>query len=148
MGSLTLPASGWVYVDANPVIYTVEPHPKYHRVLLPMWKAVHSGQISVVSSELTLLETLTAPIKFGDATLEAQYEQIWQGAGRQLLPITNEILREAARLRAIFGLKTPDAIHAATALWHGCALFVTNDTGFRRVPNLPLAILDDILNNP
>jgi predicted nucleic acid-binding protein len=55
-------------------------------------------------------------------------------------------LREAARLRAtISGLKTPDAIHAATALQHGCALFVSNDVGFRRVPGLSLAILDDVL---
>ena len=37
------------------------------------------------------------------------------------------------------------AILAATALIHGSVLFVTNDTGFRRVPGLRLAILDDIL---
>ena len=56
------------------------------------------------------------------------------------------ILRESARLRAdIPGLMTPDAIHAATALLHGCAFFVTNDNGFRRIPGLNLTILDDIL---
>ena len=63
-------------------------------------------------------------------------------------PITQDVLREAARLRALIpGLKTPDAIHAATALVHGCALFVTSDVGFRRVPGLTLAILDDILDD-
>jgi predicted nucleic acid-binding protein len=45
-------------------------------------------------------------------------------------------------------LSTPDAIHDATALLYGCALFVTNDFGFRHVPGLPLAVLDDILAAP
>jgi len=29
VGTLSLPASGLVYVDANPIIYTVESHPVY-----------------------------------------------------------------------------------------------------------------------
>jgi hypothetical protein len=29
VGSLTLPATGLLYLDANPIIYTVEKHPVY-----------------------------------------------------------------------------------------------------------------------
>jgi predicted nucleic acid-binding protein len=63
----------------------------------------------------------------------------------QLLPITSTILERAAQLRASSNLKTPDAIHAATALEHGCALFVTDDAIFRRVSGLPVTILADLL---
>ena len=42
-------------------------------------------------------------------------------------------------------MKTPDAIHAATALRADCALFITNDTDFRRVEDLPVVVLDDLL---
>jgi predicted nucleic acid-binding protein len=63
----------------------------------------------------------------------------------RLLPITQPILRQAAQLRATTKLRTPDALHAATALDAGCALFVTNDVGFRGVTGLPLVILDDLL---
>ena len=35
--------------------------------------------------------------------------------------------------------------HAATALRAGCALFVTNDTDFRRVEGLPIIVLDDLV---
>jgi predicted nucleic acid-binding protein len=45
-------------------------------------------------------------------------------------------------------LRTPDAIHAATALELGVALFVTNDFGFRGVPDLPAAVLADVLAAP
>ncbi len=33
MGTLILPASGLVYLDANPLIYTVEKHPVYGPLL-------------------------------------------------------------------------------------------------------------------
>jgi predicted nucleic acid-binding protein len=40
-------------------------------------------------------------------------------------------------------LKTPDAIHAATALLAGCALFVTNDPAFKRIAGLPVGLLSE-----
>ncbi|MEW6497003.1 MAG: PIN domain-containing protein [Cyanobacteriota bacterium] len=42
-------------------------------------------------------------------------------------------------------LKTPDAIHAATALNSSCTLFLTNDSGFRNVLSLPVVILSEVL---
>ena len=62
-----------------------------------------------------------------------------------LIPATLAIWEDAARIRAGSGLTTSDALHAATALSVGCALFVTNDTDFRRVPDLPTVVLDDLL---
>ena len=63
-----------------------------------------------------------------------------------MLPITQSILEEAAKLRATLGLRTPDAIHVATALLHSCALMVTNDTAFRRIPDLPVAVLNELVS--
>jgi predicted nucleic acid-binding protein len=63
----------------------------------------------------------------------------------RLLPLTQPILREAARLRATTKLNTPDALHAATAQQAGCVIYVTNDIAFRGIANLPLVILDDLL---
>src|SRR2546430_6724068 len=96
-------------------ITTPDGHPLYGRACEPIWKV--SGTAAVVSSELILLETLVGPLRSGDATLGASREALWQQANTALLPITQDVLREAARLRAlIVGLKSPDAIHAATAL--------------------------------
>ena len=58
MGSLILPSFGPVYADAQIFIYSVEKHPTYAPVLRPLWEAVARGDLEVVSSELTLLETL------------------------------------------------------------------------------------------
>jgi len=145
MGALSLPASGLVYLDANSIIYTVETHPVYGPLLQPLWQAAQTRSIEVVTSELALMETLVGPLKSGNTLLEHAYEQALLGTDIRLLPITHPILRGAARLRATTKLKTPDALHAATAQQAGCVLFVTNDGGFRNVPGLPLVILDDLL---
>ncbi len=147
MGSLILPASGPVYADAQIFIYSVEKHPTYAPVLRPLWEAVSRGVFEVVSSELTLLETLIGPMKQGDALLEADYENLYLSPGIRLLPITLPILRVGARHRAHLGrLRTPDALHAATAGSCACTLFLTNDAVFRHVPGLPVVILDDVLS--
>jgi predicted nucleic acid-binding protein len=134
-----------VYLDANSIIYSVEKHPVYWPLLQPVWQAAKGKTVEIISSDLALMETLIGPLKAGDAALVTAYEQLFQQAQTRLLPITQSILREAARLRANTKLKTPDAIHAATASDAGCALFITNDAGFRGVVSFPLVILNDLL---
>jgi predicted nucleic acid-binding protein len=139
MGTLTVPAAGSVYVDANTVIYVVEKIEPYHTLLAPLWLAAQAGQLLVVTSELTWLETLTKPLREGNAVLESLFRAFLTAAEVRLTPATLALWEHAARLRAV-GLKTPDALHAATALAAGCVLFLTNDTAFRRVPGLPVVL--------
>jgi predicted nucleic acid-binding protein len=56
-----------------------------------------------------------------------------------------EIADRAAQLRAKFNLRTPDAIQAATAIVSASTGFISNDRVFRRVPDLDVIILDDLL---
>ena len=87
-------------------------------------------------SELLVAETLVLPLREGPAVTRAA-EAVLDSV--TLYPIDRRILRRAAELRAIIpGLKSPDAVHAATALVQGASEFVTRDTGFRRIPGLPL----------
>lgn len=146
MGTLALPASGLVYVDANAVIYAIERIEPYRTLLEPLWQAAHSGTVSVITSELTWLETLTKPLRDQDVQLAALFRAFLTAQEVSLLPATLPLWEQAARLRGL-GLKTPDALHAATALAHQCALFVTNDPIFRRVPNLPVVVLAEVLSS-
>lgn len=126
------------------MIYSVEKQPTYWPLLQPLWQAAKGKTIEIVSSDLTLMESLVGPLKSGDTTLANTYEQLFQQAQTRLLPITQAILREAARIRATTKLRTPDALHAATAQLEGCVLFVTNDACFRNLATLPAVILDDL----
>lgn len=144
MGALNLPPSGMVYLDTPSVIYSVEKHTDYWPLLRPLWAASRTGQIEIVGSELLMLETLVGPLKHKDAELVSAYEQLFTSTEMRLLPITMDILKGAARLRAETKLKTPDAIHVATALAAGCAQFITNDADLKRVSQLPVVILKEV----
>ncbi len=81
---------------------------------------------------------------FEPLELGSRYRELFGANAVRLLDASYEVFEDAARLRAETGLATPDALHAATALRAGCALFVTNDTDFRRVEGLPIVVLDDL----
>jgi predicted nucleic acid-binding protein len=145
VGSLILPAVGLVGIDSQIIIYTVDKHPFYAPLLWPLWSALQFGPVVAVASELAMMEVLVGPLKSGDTTLAAQFETFFTRPGLRLEPVSITILRRAAELRATTRLRTPDAIHAATALVLGCPMFLTNDRGFLSVPGLPVTILDDLL---
>ncbi len=145
MGQLTLPSTGNVCVDTNAVIYRVERIEPFLTASAPLWDALDACLASVVTSELTLLEVLVKPLRDGNTALASLYRTVLLGtAGFTCLPITRSILESAAQLRAAHQLKTPDAIHAATALAYGSSMFVSNDMGFRRVPGLPVVVLSEV----
>ena len=144
MGVLTLPESGTVYLDANVFIDSIERIDPYRSMLDTLWLTVSTGQVTVVTSELTLLEVLVKPLKVGDATTATLFRTVLKHTPDvQMLPITQSVLEAAANLRATLGLKTPDAIHVATALLNNSMLFVTNDSTFRRVTDLNVTLLNE-----
>jgi predicted nucleic acid-binding protein len=145
LGRLDLPDGSRVYLDTAPIIYSVEEHTDYWHLLKDIWASLDSGSISVVTSELSLLETLVKPISERNNDLVTAYETLLTDFRIDLIPISNSHLREAAALRAKFGFKTPDAIHAATAESAGCSHLIANDSAFRRLDIIKVLILSDLI---
>jgi predicted nucleic acid-binding protein len=146
VGALALPESGRVYVDTNVVIHAVEHIEPYTAILQPLWLAAKTGQVTIVTSELTWLETLTKPMRDGDLKLETIFRELLTAEEVTLVSTTLPLWEHAARLRGL-GLKTPDAVHAATALATSCGLFLTNDTIFQRIDGLPVTVLRTLLTS-
>jgi len=145
VGRLTLPANGAIYLDTSAIIYSVERNEPYFTLLAPAWRQAEAGQLVVACGELVIAETLVRPMREGNAKLETAYRAVFAAPEVDLVPATRELWDDTARLRAETGLKTPDALHAATALRAGCSLFVTNETDVHRVQRLPVVVLDDLL---
>lgn len=97
--------------------------------------------LTIITSELTLLEVLVGPLKTGNKGLENDFRALLNAPEVSMIAITQDVLERAANLRATVGLKTPAAIHAATALLAGCALLVTNDPACKLVAGLPIGLL-------
>lgn len=142
MGALNVPASGVVYLDANGFIYSVEKVEPYYSLLRPLWEAARTSRIQIVSSELSWMETLVKPLRDANLPLERLFRSLLSASDVRLIPATLALWEDAAHLRGL-GLKTPDALHAATARSAQVALFVTNDATFRRVPGLTVSVLHE-----
>ena len=138
MGPLTLPQEGPIYLDASGFIYSVERIQPYSDLLDQLWRQAQTGQFSILSSELVVLETLVRPPREGDAVLEGLFRSLFDAAEVTLVPVTRQLWEDAAGLRATTGLKTPDALHAAAAIHAQCTFFITNDYDFRRLEGLPV----------
>ncbi|MGL5940839.1 MAG: type II toxin-antitoxin system VapC family toxin [Waterburya sp.] len=147
MGQLIIPSSSKIYIDTVVAIYSVEWNPEYFALLQPLWMKFQAEEIELVSSELILMESLVLPLRNKDTLLVNAYEEILLSEQMELIPINQDILRQAANLRATTNLKTPDAIHAATAISVNYDLFITNDKGFRNLSNLSVIILSEILES-
>jgi len=145
MGQLVIPSGSKVYLDTAVLIYTLEENTDYFSLLRPLWTKFQAREIELISSELILLEVLVLPLRNNNESLVSAYEQLLLNSAMKLVPINQSTLRQAANLRGSLNLKTPDAIHAATAISVNCDLLITNDKGFSRLSHLPVLILREVL---
>jgi len=124
-------------VDTAPIIYWLAGNPRLADRFAPVFEAAESGAAQIVISTVTLAEVLAGPLRVGNELLTAQYrEALTRSAGWQVLPFDAELAVEAARVRAVYRLRLPDAIQVATAIRAGAAALVTHDRALRRVRGL------------
>lgn len=124
-------------VDTAPIIYWLEGHPRLADRFAPVFEAAEAGSAQLVISTVTLAEVLAGPLRVGNELLTAQYrEALTRSTGWQVLPLDVEVAVEAARIRAVYRLRLPDAIQVATAIRSGAAALVTHDRSLRRVRGL------------
>ncbi len=119
-----------VYLDSCTVIYLVEEHPLAEKIREALSTI---GNSLVCISPLVEMKCLVGPLKQNDTQMKLRYETFFSYLAT--LPMTSEVYHEAARIRAAFGIKTPDALHIATAKLHRCKRIFTNDTRLATIAN-------------
>lgn len=134
-----------VGLDTAPIIYYIESNPLYIDMMRFFFQAVQRDECAVVTSTLTLLETLVMPLRNGNINLANQYRDIlFKTKGHTTFWLSPPIAEEAARLRALYNIRTPDSIQLATAIFGGATFFLTNDTRLPSLPNLKTLVLEDL----
>ncbi len=116
-------------VDSCIVIYLVERHPLYEPRLREELEGLEGAELAI--SPLVRLEVLVRPLRDGDEDLAQLYRLFL--AEQLMLDMPEEVYDAALSLRAKHTLKTPDALHLATAQYHGCSQFWTNDNRLGKV---------------
>lgn len=115
-------------VDSMLFVYHFEGHERFGEDAGKILSAAEQGRCRLVASVLALLEVLVVPRRHGRDDLAERYRDLFRSfPNLTVAPVDTEIAERAAELRARHGLRTPDAIHLATAEVAGAKTFVSED---------------------
>ncbi len=135
-----------VALDTSIFIYQVEANPKYYSLSDVVFEWLEKQGNEAVTSTLSLTELLVPAYREGnEKRIQTYYGLFRTYPSLTWIPPDLEVADVAARMRAAYGLKTPDAIQAATAIYSGASAFLTNDPIFKRLKETEILILDELL---
>jgi predicted nucleic acid-binding protein len=137
-----------VCLDSAVPIYHLEDVAPYSELTEVIFTSVAGGSLSALVSTVSVTELLVRPFARAEGdTVEACERFLLSMPNLVIVPPTYGIAKEAARLRARYGMRTPDALLVATALDEKADAFVTNDTRLRRLKaeGIAVVVLDDFV---
>jgi predicted nucleic acid-binding protein len=132
------------FFDASALIYLLEGEPPFgERVRADVAEMEHRHPgMGVAISRLSWLECRVGPMKSGDAATLALFDAFFVRPDLLWIELTREVVELAAVIRVRHGLRTPDALQAASCLQLGAAhLLLTGDAIFERVHGLNVRVL-------
>jgi predicted nucleic acid-binding protein len=133
-------------LDTSVFIYQLEDNPKYIELVHPVFRWLEEPASFAATSTVTMLELLVHPYRRSDEDIVNRFYALMSTyPNLHWVDLTLPVADAAARLRAKFNLKTPDAVQAASALASQATGFISNDPAFRRIQSLDVLILDDLL---
>jgi predicted nucleic acid-binding protein len=132
--------------DSSLLIYHLEDVEPYSDLTEIAFSAVASGVSSAVLSTISVTELLVKPIAEGREDAVKGFERfVVSLPNTTIVPPDFQIAKEAARLRANYRIRTPDALLLATARIHKAGAFLTNDDKLKRIEaeGIAVVVLDD-----
>lgn len=133
-----------VGIDTMAFIYHFEKNQIYVPLTNNLFSSVEQGTIKAVTSCISKLEILVKPKRDGKDELVKTYTYLLDTfPNLKLVDLTSKIAEQAAELRAVYNLATPDAIQISSALAEEATCYITNDDYLQRINELSVLILKD-----
>lgn len=133
-----------LFLDANIIIYRVEAVEPFNQQVLAIVQelvALHP-RAGFAVSRLSMMECLVKPLRDQNNADVERYRGFFASSGLQIVELGHLVLETATLIRARYGLRTPDAIQAASAMSiNGPVTFLTGDTQFAKVPGLNVRLV-------
>ncbi len=132
------------FLDASALIYLIEGAEPFAAKLRKELAAATRKypDMEAAVSRLSWLECRVGPMKGNDSPTLAAFDAFFTRPDLIWVELTRDVVELAAVIRVETGLKTPDALQAASCLQlGGNHLFLTGDSAFRRVAGLNVKVL-------
>lgn len=131
MGLVTnpsIPGGSRILLDTVALIYFLEGHKRYLKSAEMIFSRIESGELQGVMANLVFTELLVPLYRSGNPRAAKDLvKQLSNFRNLEVMDITTKISTVAARLRVDYGLRTPDAIHSATAIACRATGILSND---------------------
>jgi predicted nucleic acid-binding protein len=132
MGQVASAAS--IYLDANILIRMTEGLEEDRLSVRDVLSSYVASGATFITSELSFTEVLVHPIRHKRQDHIERYNELLSSFVEPQ-PVSRKVLLTAARLRADMpALRTPDAIHTATAILANASVLLTGDRGIKTRP--------------
>ncbi len=133
-------------MDTDAIIYFVQADATHGILLSEIFSRISRSQLAGVTSAITLTEALVRPIRSKDTVQQQKIKDLLLNSQNMISVSVDAAIAEiAADLRARYNMRTPDALHAATAINFGCDAFLTNNAGdFRRITEMNVLVLSEL----
>jgi len=132
------------FFDASALIYLIEgAEPFATKVRKELAAAAKKHpELGAAASRLSWLECRVGPMKGNDNATLTAFDAFFARSDLVWVEMTRDVVELAAVIRVQTGLKTPDALQAASCLQLGREhLFLTGGASFRRVAGLNVKVL-------
>jgi predicted nucleic acid-binding protein len=151
MGRLSerLASFSLVGLDTAIFIYHFEEHPAYISLTREVFSSIERGERNGVTSTITLMEILVKPLALGREDIARKYEALLVSfPNLDIVDLDREVILQAARLRAEYRVRPPDALQAGASLVYGTDAFITNDRGLKQLQDkIEVIILDEFIEH-
>jgi predicted nucleic acid-binding protein len=136
-------------LDTAIFIYHFEENQTYLGLTRELFSSIEMGERTGVTSAITLMEIIVKPLSLGRQDVAQKYEALLANfPNLTIAEIDRDVIRQAARLRAKYRIRPPDALQASVSLIYGAHAFITNDRLFERLRDeLDVIILDDFIKD-
>ena len=132
------------FLDASALIYLVDGDEAWSGAVQQALQelAAADPSLAIAVSRLSVLECRVGPLRRGDQASLERFDALFAQPDLLWVELTAPVVEHATRLRALHGVRTPDALQAACCLQLGSdAVMVSGDADFRRIPTLQLRLL-------
>ena len=132
------------FFDANALIYRIEGEaPFASQVNAALAEAAQAyPHLGAAVSRLSWLECRIRPMRLDDLATLAAFDAFFARPDLIWVELTRDVVELATVIRAKHGLRTPDALQAASCLQLGAEhLFFTGDDKFERVAGLNVRLV-------
>ena len=135
-----------VGLDTMGFIYFLEEHPRFGALSEIIFERAEAKELFIISSVLVLVEVLTGYRKAEDEIAENEFKQMMEDFPNvEVFDVNRHLIDQIIHFRSKYNIKTPDAIHLATAVQRGAEVFITNDENLKRVKEINIMCLKDYI---